>query len=100
MEPTLNVPLMTSSLYQANNTILIADGIYCRNLALTRRVHGPLCYGETLIQNNPEEAKRLAQENFSSNGIMISSRIAEVARAYFRGICEYFGLNNITLESE
>jgi hypothetical protein len=46
-----------------------------------------------LIQNNIEEAKRLAQKDFDFEGQLISSRIADVASAYFYGICSYFGIN-------
>jgi len=86
-----DVPLMNSFLY-SDATIIAQSGIYCRNLALTRLIHGPLCYGETLIQNNLDEAKRLAQKDFDFNGTKLPPRIIEVARAYFQGICEYFGL--------
>jgi N-acetylmuramoyl-L-alanine amidase len=65
-------------------------GIYSRNLALTRLVHCPVCYGETLIQNHPDEASRLATQDFSIAGIPCSKRIQEVAQAYFEGIRDYF----------
>jgi hypothetical protein len=82
---------MNSSVY-SETTLIAQPGIYCRNLALTRLIHGPLCYGETLLQDNPDEAKRLAQKDFDFNGIKLPSRIIEVAHAYINGICEYFGL--------
>ncbi|HBS47639.1 TPA: hypothetical protein DEO28_04740 [Candidatus Dependentiae bacterium] len=91
METTLKIPLQ-KSLYMPNDTFFISPGVYCRNLALTRRVHSILCYGESLIQNNAEEAKRLATKDTNFNGEAVSSRIIEVANAYFKGICEYFGI--------
>jgi N-acetylmuramoyl-L-alanine amidase len=90
---TLGVPTMKCRLYQPKTTIFVDAGIYCRNLGLTRGVHSPICYGETLIQNNVEEAKRLTQKDFDFEGQLISSRLADVARAYFYGICEYLGLS-------
>ncbi len=92
LETGLKVPLMNSDFYLSDAVKFAQDGIYCRNLALTRLVHSPLCYGETLIQNNPDEAKRLALKDFNFNGVIISSRIYEVASAYFKGISQYFGL--------
>lgn len=67
-----------------------SSGIYSRNLALTRLIHSPLCYGETLIQNNPEEFHRLMLQDIEVEGIRCSSRIQEVAKAYFQGLQDYF----------
>lgn len=64
-------------------------GIYCRNLALTRLIHSPLCYGETLLQNNEIEIYRLSSHDISIGGFPCSKRIAEVAQAYFEGIKRY-----------
>jgi len=71
-------------------TLLQKSGIYSRNLALTRLVHCPLCYGETLIQNNEEEIYRLSLKDTEIERIPCSKRIKEVARAYFEGIKAYF----------
>ena len=67
-----------------------SKGIYSRNLALTRLIHSPLCYGETLIQNNPEEFHRLNRKDIAIEGIPCSSRIQEVSKAYFKGLQDYF----------
>ncbi len=56
------------------------DGVFARNLALTRMVHAPICYTEPLCQDNIEEYPRLA------NG----SRLEEVAEAYYLGIMKFF----------
>ncbi len=93
MQSKLDVPLMNSDLYQPAISRRISSGVYCRNLFLTRLVHSPLCYGETLIQNNPEEAERLAQKTIPFNGVLVSARVVQVAQAYFQGICQYFGFN-------
>lgn len=81
------------SRYLNRAALYIAKGVYARNLFLTRSVHAPLCYGESLIQNNPEEAKRLAKKDIEIHGIPCSSRIKEVAEAYFEGILRYVARN-------
>jgi N-acetylmuramoyl-L-alanine amidase len=91
METTLQIPLMNKKTYQENIAKHIDNGIYSRNLFLTRLIHSPLCYGETLIQNNQDEALRLVKTDAVFDGKAISSRIIQVAQAYFQGICEYFG---------
>lgn len=88
----LHVPAVDSShdlRYLDTVCLKIEEGIYSRNLALTRLIHGPLCYGETLIQNNVDESLNLARKDFVINGIPCSSRIKEVAEAYFEGILNY-----------
>ncbi len=85
----LNVPLITQHDMPSNlqdACLLQEPGVYCRNLALTRLVHSPLCYGETLIQNNEEEANRLAAKEVIIGDTACSARIKEVAQAYFEGI--------------
>lgn len=67
----------------------VHEGIYARNLALTRLIHGPVCYGETLIQNNIDECVKLANNDFVIGGQQCSSRIKQVAEGYFEGIKEY-----------
>jgi len=67
----------------------VHEGIYARNLALTRLIHGPVCYGETLIQNNIDECVKLAKNDFVIGGQQCSSRIKQVAEGYFEGIKEY-----------
>lgn len=89
----LKVPLITENdrnSYINSSCLKISEGVYSRNLALTRMVHGPLCYGETLIQNNEHEALKLDARNIDINNITCSSRIREVAEAYFEGIKRYF----------
>ncbi|UZR92561.1 N-acetylmuramoyl-L-alanine amidase family protein [Chondrinema litorale] len=57
-------------------------GVFARNLALTRMIHAPVCYGEPLCQDNDKEFQQLSNAN--------KSRIKEVADAYFNGIIKYF----------
>ena len=93
MEKTLAVPLVGEQYSFGGSEIFVTPGVFCRNLVLTRCVHGVLCYGETLIQHNTEEAYRLAKKDIVVDGIPTTSRVVEVAQAYFQGICQYFGLN-------
>jgi N-acetylmuramoyl-L-alanine amidase len=60
-------------------------GVYCRNLQLTRYIHGPLVYGETLYQDNINECKALNKESDKTK----NERIKEVAEAYYLGIKDY-----------
>jgi hypothetical protein len=57
---------------------------------MTRLVHGPICYGESLVQNNLQEALRLAKLDTEVQGYPCSSRIKQVATAYFEAIKEFF----------
>jgi len=88
----LSVPVVENSdgaSYLDKVCLAVEKGIYARNLALTRLIHGPVCYGETLIQNNIDECLNLARKDFVIGGIECSSRIKEVAEAYFEGIQRY-----------
>lgn len=61
------------------------QGVYCRNLQLTRYVHGVLVYGETLYQDNVKECVLLNKETDKTK----NERVQQVAEAYFQGIVEY-----------
>jgi len=60
-------------------------GVYCRNLQLTRYIHSPLVYGETLYQDNINECVLLNQETDKTKNV----RVQQVAEAYFQGILNY-----------
>ncbi|MCE9538722.1 MAG: N-acetylmuramoyl-L-alanine amidase [Bacteroidetes bacterium] len=60
-------------------------GVYCRNLQLTRYIHGPLVYGETLYQDNVNECIALNKESDKTKNL----RVQQVADAYFCGILNY-----------
>lgn len=60
-------------------------GVFCRNLQLTRYIHGPLVYGETLYQDNMSECLLL---NLESDKLK-NPRVQQAADAYFKGIKEY-----------
>lgn len=65
------------------------DGVYSRNLALTRNVRGIVCYGESLYQDNREECLMLNEKTQSIQGIRYGNRVEQVANAYYGGILEY-----------
>ncbi len=65
-------------------------GVYARNLTLTRKVYGSLCYIEPLYQDNVQELLRLGQRDTDYQGHPISSRVVEVAEAYFQGILAHW----------
>jgi N-acetylmuramoyl-L-alanine amidase len=76
--------------YLEKNCILLSPGVYARNLTLTRLIHSPLCYGETLCQDNYEECQRLVLQDIVIDGIKTSSRIEQVAQSYFHTILNYY----------
>lgn len=85
----LQVPIVTKidgARYLQSVCLKVEEGVYARNLALTRLIHGPVCYGETLVQNNIDECQNLGRQDFVIHGMTCSSRIKEVAEAYFEGI--------------
>ncbi|MBA3706168.1 MAG: hypothetical protein H0W84_09795 [Bacteroidetes bacterium] len=63
----------------------LQEGVYCRNLQLTRYIHSPLVYGESLYQDNIDECKLLNMESDKTK----NARIQQVAEAYFQGILNY-----------
>lgn len=88
----LKIPLIAEdekTSYTNAFCLIQKPGIYCRNLTLTRLVHSPICYGETLVQNNEVEVYRLSESDISIAGTPCSKRIAEVAQAYFEGITRF-----------
>ena len=65
------------------------QGVYARNLFLTKEVFGVLCYGESLLQDNEKEILLLNKKDFLVDGVLVSSRTKTVADAYLKGIFEY-----------
>jgi N-acetylmuramoyl-L-alanine amidase len=74
--------LGTSCLYSGKS------GVYCRNLSMTRLIHGPILYGETLYQDNVNEVRLLSDKYVSDpiSGIQAPARVIQVANAYEKGI--------------
>jgi N-acetylmuramoyl-L-alanine amidase len=82
--------LDSNATYLKDNCIRTnAMGVYCRNLTLTRKINGIVCYGESLYQDNLNECKALSKKEINIDGIETSKRVEEVAEAYFEGIINY-----------
>ena len=89
----LQVPPLKSSKKDAcgfSHSQILSDGVFCRNLCLTRLIKRPLCYGETLIQNNLQEALALSKNETTIDGVPCPQRVIDVAEAYFEAISSYF----------
>lgn len=92
-ENQLNVPAVTHtrelSYMDASSILAGADGVYARNLTLTRMVNGIICYGEALCQDNLLEAQALAKQDTTVVGVPTNKRVAQVAEAYFSSILDF-----------
>ena len=64
-------------------------GVYHRNLNLSRRVYGTLCYAEPLYQDHIQESLKLTQQDLDYQGEKIPKRLQEVAYVYLEGIISY-----------
>lgn len=74
------------------------DGVLCRNLAITRMVRGTVIYGESLLQDNLDEAIALADRSLTIydpayGNIKTSKRTKEVAQAYANAIDRFLAEN-------
>ena len=83
------IPAKNKIFYLQYNSIFVNTGVYARNLGLTRLVNSPLCYGESLYQDNEKEARQLNLNQ--GNKKQISPRVRQVAEAYYAAVLRYFG---------
>lgn len=67
-------------------------GVFHRNLYLTRAIKSPIIYGESLLQDNAEEAKQLYKKDVELYGIKTSRRVLQVAQSYFQALLDYYGV--------
>lgn len=87
-EKNLNVKTATikDAKYLIDGCLATSEpGVYCRNLQLTRYIHTPLVYGETLYQDNMNECISLNKECDKTK----NERVQQVAEAYFQGVLSY-----------
>lgn len=76
--------------YLKNNCLSTASpGVFCRNLALCRRINSPLVYGESLYQDNVDESARLMKNDLDLYGIKTNQRLQQVAKAYLEGLLAF-----------
>lgn len=82
--------LDSNAVYLKDNCLKTeANGVFCRNLTLTRKVKGVVCYGESLYQDNVNECKLLSKKEVKVGEMETSKRVEEVAEAYYQGIINY-----------
>lgn len=66
------------------------QGLFCRNLILTRCINSPLVYGESLYQDNTKESYMLSTSNYNDYGVKTSERVYLVAKSYYEALLNYF----------
>ncbi|MDI1353447.1 MAG: N-acetylmuramoyl-L-alanine amidase [bacterium] len=65
-------------------------GVYCRNLALCRKINSPLVYGESLYQDNEKESHLLMKSDIDLYGIKTNERLNKVAISYYEALMNFF----------
>lgn len=76
------------------------EGIYSRNLYLTRAIKSPVVYGESLYQDNKTEKDLLLKKDFMLGDITTSKRVAEVAYAYLNTLRRWLEDNKKNEDNE
>lgn len=76
-----------------NCVITPNNGVYARNLALCRKINGPLVYGEALYQDNAKESYLLMKRDTVINGWSTNKRLFMVSESYYTALCHYFGIH-------
>ena len=76
------------------------DGVYCRNLAITRLIRGPIVYGESLLQDNLETARKLSKKDYEFfhpeiGKLYFPSLCADIARAYEESLLLFIEENSV-----
>jgi hypothetical protein len=90
LEKDAGIPIHASSERRKGNTIKTDyQGVYARNLSLSGRIYGTLCYAEPLFQDNRDEVVRLSTRDYEFEGEMIPSRVVEIAQSYEKAILNY-----------
>lgn len=97
LDKSLGVPPITDSYESdmiADNCLSVgSDGIYSRNLYLTRSIESPVLYIETLFQDNKDEILKLNDKSVSIEGLKSSYRVKEVAHAYVVSLLDWLEEN-------
>lgn len=98
----LGVPPVPYDSLQRMKAVIIRtpyEGVFSRNLYLTRSVHGMVVYGESLYQDNFQEALNLSLKDYEIVDPMTdrvhktSSRCVSVAEAYFQSVSAFIEQN-------
>lgn len=77
----------------------VSRAVFSRNLDISTFALGASCYGESLFQDNLEEARRLNRRDFIVDGVATSKRVDDVSRAYAETVLEQLGLDPQLLNS-
>ena len=93
----LNIPIA-----KANDADYLRDnclktpsaGVFCRNLALCRKINSPMVYGESLYQDNVKESKELMKTDLAIYGIKANERVFQVAGAYYEAVMSFLAKKN------
>jgi len=70
------------------------DGVYARNMQLTRAIPGVLCYTEPLLMDNELMAKELGKTSYVVDGIETSPLTKTLAEVYFAATLSFYKLQN------
>jgi len=76
------------------------QGLFCRNLILTRCINSPLVYGESLYQDNVKESAMLSTSNSDLYGVKTSERVYLVAKSYYEAIMNYFKESEVKISGK
>jgi len=68
-----------------------------RNLLLTRKIKGPLVYGEPFLQNNKDLIFQLNDKSLDVNGLRVGPIIQTTAQCYYNGILRYLKEGNFSV---
>jgi hypothetical protein len=80
----------TDADYLKNNCLSTSSpGVFCRNLALCRKINSPLVYGESLYQDNIRESALLMGTELDLNGLTTNARLQQVATSYYEGLLAF-----------
>lgn len=86
----IRIAQSTDADYLKNNCLTTSSpGVFCRNLALCRKINSPLVYGESLYQDNTSESDLLMRKEKDKRGIEVIFRLNQVALGYYLGLEAY-----------
>jgi N-acetylmuramoyl-L-alanine amidase len=72
-----------------NSMITLSPGVFCRNLALCRKINSPLVYGESLYQDNENECRLLMRCDMDMYGVKANDRLRKVALSYYSALFSF-----------
>jgi N-acetylmuramoyl-L-alanine amidase len=86
---TLEIPIaraVDAAYLKEHSMITASPGVFCRNLALCRKVNSPVVYGESMYQDNERESRLLMRSDMDIYGIQTSERVTKVAFCYYEAV--------------